>query len=411
MGERSASRWAGVNAVAGSHRSASDVVWREHGSGGAAFVEARHPRMLVGPAWPGVLDVSSVRSVEGLQVEVVTGYRRACQLLTGALWGRAVAARRELVGPASAMSVTEMDPPRHTWLRGLIGKAFAPRAVERLRPGIQRQATDLLAKLRIGGPHSDFLSQFCAPFAFAVHCDLLGVPEPARPVLYEWSLARSARPDATAAQVHAAEVGLHDAVVEVLAHQRERGAAPGLFASLLAVREQGGLTETELTGLAASLFFDGHILASTQIANAMLCLLLHPDQLNQVRADPSLIPAAAEEVLRWSPSITLGMTRTTSIPVGQAAGVAFGLTNRDPAIFDEPDRFIVTRQPNRHLSFGRGVHHCLGAHLMRTELHVALNTVLRELPDVRLAVAERTLSWSASLTVRSLNSLPLHWTR
>jgi cytochrome P450 len=200
-------------------------------------------------------------------------------------------------------------------------------------------------------------------------------------------------------------------VLEVLAWQRRRGEMPGLFASLLAARECDQLTETELTGLAASLFFDGHILAAAQIANAVLCLLLHPDQFGQVRADPALIRLAAEEVLRWSPSITLGMTRLARPPADQAASVAFGVVNRDTAVFNQPERFTVTRQPNRHLSFGCGRHHCLGAHLMRIELLVALHAVLSGLDRVQLAIAEHRLLWSASRTVRAVTRLPLHWTR
>lgn len=375
-----------------------------------AFARATHPRVLVGPAWPGILHNSPVRSVEGRNISLVTRYQSACQVLTDPLWSRAAAARKDLVGPASAMSVTEMDPPRHTWVRGLIGKAFASRAVEQLRPGIERRAAELLAELRVAGPPADFVSRFCVPFTFTVHCDLLGVHESARPALHTLSLARSARPDATPAEVYAAEVNLHDEVLQVLARQRAQESAPGLFTGLLAAREHGELAESELTGLAASLFFDGHILAAAQIANAVLCLLLHPDQLNRIRADPTLIPAAAEEVLRWSPSITLGMTRLAATLDDHAVGVAFGLVNRDPAVFGQPERFTVIRQPNRHLSFGRGVHHCLGAHLMRIELRAVLNAVLQELPDIQLAVAADALPWSASLTVRSLSSLPLRWT-
>lgn len=387
------------------------MVWQEDGTGGATFLQARHPRALVGPAWPGVLHGSPVRYVEDRQTTVITGYHRACHVLTGSQWSRAAATRRELVGPALAMSVTEMDPPRHTWVRGLIGRWCTPRAVERLRPKIEHRAAQLLTRFRAIGPPADFVSHFCVPFIFAVHCDLLGVPEHLRSVLHEWSLARSSRPEATAAEVHAAEVGLHHAAQEVLAWQRRRGEMPGLFASLLAARKRDQLTETELTGLAASLFFDGHILAAAQIANAMLCLLLHPDQLRQVRGDPALIRLATEDVLRWSPSITLGMTRLARPPADQAASVAFGVVNRDAAVFDRPERFTVTRQPNRHLSFGRGTHYCLGAHLMRIELLVVLHAVLNGLDRVQLAIAEHRLPWSASRIVRAATCLPLHWTR
>lgn len=162
-----------------------------------------------------------------------------------------------------------------------------------------------------------------------------------------------------------------------------------------------------MTGLASSLFFGGHLLAAAQIANAVLGLLCHPGQLRLVTGNLGGLGHAVEELLRWSPSITLGMPRLacTALDVGvrrvepgQAATVAFGLANRDHTVFGEPHRLDLNRSPNRHLSFGRGHHHCLGAHLMRLELHIALETLLHGLPGLALAVDEHQLTWSASHT-------------
>lgn len=307
------------------------------------------------------------------------------------------------------MSVTDMDPPRHTRFRGLIGNAFSARAVERLRPHIARRASELVGELRAIGPPADLVTRFCVPFAFGVHCDLLGIPDDTRSALLFWSLARSGRPGASPGQIAEVERGLVSVVTHVLDRQRRSGDGDGLFPVLLQHHRDGELSDDEIVGLAASLFFDGHILASAQIAHAVLCLLLHPEQLRRIRIDPTLIPAAAEEVLRFSPAITLGMTRMPISVGATAASVAFGLVNRDPAVFRHPNIFSIDRRPNPHLSFGRGVHHCLGAALMRQELQVAIEALLCSLPRLSLAEPEHAIGWWASLAVRSLETLVLDW--
>ncbi|MGI9000327.1 MAG: cytochrome P450 [Pseudonocardia sp.] len=389
-------------------RGVSECPAVERGQGGRAFLSGETPRGLAGPAWHALTRSAGTRSVEGRPITVVTDYRGATALLGSPLWSRA-AAQRDVVGPASAMSVTDMDPPRHTRFRRLIDHAFSARAVERLRPGIARRAFELVDEIRTTGPLADLVTRFCTPFAFGVHCDLLGVPEDARPALLSWSLARSGQPGATPEQIAHAERGLARVVTDVLDRQRRAGNGTGLFPALLRRHRDEELSDDELIGLAASMFFDGHILASAQIAQAVLCLVLHPEQLRRVRDDFTLIPAAAEEILRFSPAITVGMTRVPTAAGASAAGVAFGLVNRDPAVFGHPDGFSIDRCPNRHLSFGRGVHHCLGAALMRQELHVAIEALLRGLPGLRLAQPEHTIAWSASLAVRSLDALMLEW--
>jgi len=380
----------------------------EHGQGSWELLRGTPPRGLVGPAWSAVARSTVTRSVDDRSITVVTDHRGAADLLSSPLWGRA-AAQRDVVGPASAMSVTDMDPPRHTRFRGLIGNAFSARAVERLRPHIARRASELVGELRTTGPPADLVTRFCVPFAFGVHCDLLGIPHDARSTLLLWSLARSGRPGASPEQIAQVERELVSVVTSVLDRQRWSGNGDGLFPVLLQYHRDGELGDDEVLGLAASLFFDGHILASAQIAHAVLCLLLHPEQLRRIRIDPTLIPAAAEEVLRFSPAITLGMTRTSTSVGVTAASVAFGLANRDPTVFRHPEAFSIDRRPNPHLSFGRGVHHCLGAALMRQELHVAIEALLCALPRLRLAEPEHAIGWSASLAIRSLDMLVLDW--
>ncbi len=394
--------------------SAQDVAWVVEGAGGLPFFQARRPEMLTGPlaAGPTVL-----ASSHGEPVLVVTGYEQARRLLIHPRFSRAAATGHPPVGPASAMSVTEMDPPRHSWVRGLVGRAFSPSSVRRLVPTIRRRALGLVADIRQAGPPVDLVSAFCAPFAFAVHCDLLGVPEGFRGPIRCWSLRRSGRPGSTAQQVYDAEIGLHQVVTDALMHMRHNSGV-GLWGELLIAREQDQLTETELTGLASALLFDGHILAAAQIALATLWLVHYPDQALALATSPCELPRAVEELLRFSPSITLGMPRKArsdvdlaglAVRAGQTATVCFGLTGRDRAAFGTPDRLDLTRGPNQHLSFGYGIHHCLGASIMRVQLRIVLEVLLRHLPHLEFAAADQQLAWSASHTIRSLTSLPLTW--
>nr|WP_272902859.1 cytochrome P450 [Streptomyces sp. BA2] len=248
------------------------------------------------------------------------------------------------------------------------------------------------------------MTEFCIPFAYATHCDVLGVPEQVRGELYRWSCARSAGPDTSGPQLYRAETGLHRAVSDLLLSSRRLG---GLLGELAEAHKGGAVSGQELTGLAASLFFDGHILASNQLANALLCLFVHPSHLARLLADPALLDATVEETLRYSPSITIGMTRLTH--TGSRAAVAFGTANRDPHVFNEPDRFIPLRAAPHHLSFGRGPHHCLGAELVRAELRTALTVLFNRLPGLRLAAADDAVTWSASATVRGPQKLPVKW--
>ncbi|MGH8165231.1 MAG: cytochrome P450, partial [Rhodanobacteraceae bacterium] len=227
----------------------------------------------------------------------------------------------------------------------------------------------------------------------------------------------SGRSDATAQEIYDAEVALQAEVTGALQRNRVRG-GDGVFASLIEMYDSAVLNASEQTGLASSLLFDGHILASSQIANAIATLLCHPGTPPLITTSRRVERAGLEELLRWSPAITLGMPRTagTSLSIGketvkpgQTAVVAFGLVNRYPVVFAQPDVLDMTRDPNRHLAFGYGIHYCLGAYLARLELDVALNTLLARLPKLTLCADEQDLAWSASHTIRRLLSLPVKW--
>ncbi|WP_157878756.1 cytochrome P450 [Streptomyces sp. CT34] len=361
------------------------------GAGGRAFVLAGRRVILTGPP--------------GDDRRLITDYEQARRFLVDPRQRRA-SLLQVPSGPASAMSVTDMDAPQHTRVRALLSAAFSHRAVERRLPAMEYRARALAEGMRAAGPCRDALAEFCVPFAYAVHCDLLGVPEHARQTLYRRSCARSQRPDADGVALYRAELALHSAVGELLDHHDVH---PGLLRDLLGVHRSGALEADELKGLAASLFFDGHILAANQLANALMCLFAHQHWMAGLIAEPALLDPTVEETLRFSPAITVGMTRVDA--AGVRTAVAFGPANRDSNVFQAPNRFDPTRTGPRHLSFGLGPHHCLGAALMRAELRVALTTLLTHLPGLRPAVEDRGLSWTSTGTVRGLIDLPLTWDR
>ncbi|MGM1060229.1 cytochrome P450 [Saccharothrix sp. Mg75] len=387
------------------------------GLGGLDFVEGREVRHLVGdvPLAPD-RPVCPVTTAGGGRRWVVTGYRESLELLRDRRFSRARSA--EAVhprGPATLMSITEFDPPRHTEVRALLGGAFSARRAELLRPYAERVAGELLDGLARAGSTADLLHDYCAPLTFASQCELLGVPGPHRERVRRAANDRLGQPGATREEVHRAELVLHEVVAAVL-HDRDHPPT-GLLADLVAAHRDGRLDAGELTGLAASLFFDGHALSAAQIAHTALCLLSRPDLLDAARRDPALLDAAVEEALRYSPSVTTSMARTAVedvelggelVQAGEEVTAALPLANRDGDRFAEPDGFAPGRT-GRHLAFGHGTHHCIGAHLARVELRVALAALLDRAPGLRLAVPEGELRWTVSPAMRTLAALPVRW--
>jgi cytochrome P450 len=343
---------------------------------------------------------------------LVTGYDQARAVLRD---GRL---SRELVnpdppGPALRMSITEMDPPRHTRVRTLIGGAFSARHVELLCPEIDGVATELLDELIAANDGADLLADFCAPLTYRAQCMVLGVPEHRREAIRTCAVERLATsgtdPDATAV----AEARLHAEVCTML--DDERRPPTGLFAGLIAAHRDGVITEPELTGLAASLFFDGHALAAAQIAHAVSGVLGRPGLLARLAGDAALLDGVVEESLRHNPSVNLSMARIAKsdftlgdmrVRAGDRVTVAIPAANRDGAAFAGADVFDPHRSPSRHLSFGFGTHHCIGAYLARVEMRAALSALARRVPGLRLA---EPLELLVSPMIRTLTALPVRW--
>lgn len=376
------------------------------------MIASSRPSAAVAPCGHVVLE-------DGTRTQLVSAYRQTRELLTSPGFSRAVAsAERGVRGPALDLSVTEMDPPSHTRIRRLLSRSYAARNIERLRPRVEAIALDLADRLLAGGPPADLVTRFCAPLTFAAQSELLGIRESHRERLRAWSVARSGQPGSSLAAAGAAEIELHRGVAEVLAELR-LAPGDGLYDRLIdACDRDRAIDDEELHGIAASMLFDGHFLAATQVANSVLYLLEHPHLLATVRRHPELVGRAVEELLRLCPAVNHSMSRVAvhdlelggvSIPAGTTVTASLPSANRDGRAFARPSEIELGDVIRPHLSFGRGIHYCLGAHLARVEIRVALLVLLERLPDLRLATSPSRLRPFVTQGACGTLELPVAW--
>ena len=311
------------------------------------------------------------------------------------------------------------DGEDHRRLRRLVSKAFTPRMIERLRPRIQEIADELIDRVATTG-EMELVSEFAFQLPITVIAELLGVPVADRERFREWSAAMVS-PALAAAEAERADASLTAFVEYLLALFAERRRAPGedLVSALVAVEDGGDtLSEEELCSMIALLIVAGHETTVSLIGNATLALLTHPEQRAALEGDPSLLPRAVEELIRYDGPVERTLNRWAAVDVelggqtirrGDNVIVILGAADRDPDRFETPDQLDLGAPRERHLGFGRGSHFCLGAPLARLETEIALGTLLRRLPGLRLAVAEDELRWRPVPLFRSLVALPVAW--
>lgn len=300
---------------------------------------------------------------------------------------------QERVAMVQRRSFLHLDPPDHTRLRRLVGKAFTPRRIAELRGQVQRLVDAAIDAVARRGT-MDLVGDLAFPLPVRVICGLLGVPAEDHLRLEGWARPQlccnfQAQADGGGCQVQEdLEVYFERQVAE-----KRRHPGDDLLSELIAVRDQGDrLTDDELIATARLLFVGGHETTVALIANGVLWLLRNPDQLATLRSDPSLVASAVEETVRYDPPFQLvGRTPLQDIDVNGAViprdtsmVLLLAAANRDPAQFPDPDRFDITRAPNHHLGFGSGVHACLGGPLARMQGEIALGTLVRRLVDPRL---------------------------
>ncbi len=317
----------------------------------------------------------------------------------------------------------QQDPPDHTRLRGLVVKAFTARRVEDMRPRIQ-EIVDQTIDAVIDRGHMDLIEDFAFRLPVTIICDMLGIPEEHREVFYKSSRDGGRILDPvplTPAEI--AEANASNALAKLYFEQlfelRRRNPGEDLTTQLVQAEESGSkLSNEELTANIILLFGAGHETTVNLIGNGLLALHRNPDQLALLKANPSLIANAIEEFLRYDSSVQLtGRVALEDIedlggkriPKGESVLCLLGSANRDPAVYpDRPDALDITRPNVRPLSFGGGIHHCLGAQLARIEAEIAIGTLLGRLPDLRLDDAENP-EWRPTFVLRGLKRLPASW--
>jgi len=321
-----------------------------------------------------------------------------------------------------SMGILNIDPPDHTRLRKLVSKAFTPRTIERLRPRVQTLVDDMLDDLAAADGPVDLISGLAFPLPFVVISELLGMPEADRDQLREWShtVVQSLDPILVVTKLDeileaSDHIGEH--VSAAIEWKRGRPDDEDLLNALIRAEDDGDvLSDTELLDNVALLYLAGHETTVNLIGNGTYALLRHPDQLRQLHDDASLAPNAVEELLRYdspvqfSRRITLEPMTIAGVDIEPGTFVMTGLgcANHDPAKFgDDAESLDLTRETAReHVSFGSGVHHCLGAALARLEGQVAIGTLARRFPDLSLVDGDPP-EWNGRIVLRGLERLPV----
>jgi cytochrome P450 len=314
-------------------------------------------------------------------------------------------------------NMLHQDQPSHTRLRGLVHQAFTPRLIENMLDRVRALTDELLDKVESRGT-MDLIRDYALPLPATIIAEILGVPARDQHRFHRWSNAMlTVRPSAWGRLRIIPHVVAFMRYIRKLSKTRRADPRDDLITALLQAREAGDrLSEDELLSMVVLLLVAGHETTVNLIGNGVVALLEHPAELERLRDNPALIKPAVEELLRYDAPVQLATERYAredvtvagvTIPRGELVFAAIGSANRDLHQFDQPDRLDIARDPNRHLSFGHGLHFCLGASLARLEGQIAISTLLHRAPDVRLAVAPQALRRRPGLILRGLESLPV----
>jgi cytochrome P450 len=313
-------------------------------------------------------------------------------------------------------NMLDLDAPDHTRLRALVHKAFTPRLVEQMRERVQTLADELLDGVA-SRREMDLINDYALPLPMTIITEILGVPTGDRHKFHKWSKAvvSLSSPNATARVIPS--VWMFIRYLRRFFKLRRMKPQDDLASALIQAEEAGDkLSEDELLAMVFLLLIAGHETTVNLIGSGTLALLEHPDEMDKLRREPSLIKPAVEELLRYTAPVFMSTERYAredvtihgvTIPRGEMTLGVIGSANRDETVFKNPDELDITREPNKHLSFGQGIHFCLGAPLARMEAQIAINTLLRRMPDIRLKISPDLLRWRPSMILRGLDALPV----
>jgi cytochrome P450 len=310
-----------------------------------------------------------------------------------------------------------MDAPDHTRLRALVHKVFTPARVEQMRLRVQQLADELL-DTAAKNKNFDLIEHYALPIPFTIISEELGIPvaDHAKIYSYKKSLMSSVSQPLQRLGKFSSLIGFSN-YIRNLCHLRRVDPQDDLISALAKADENGEmLSDGELQGMVVLLLVAGHETAVSLISNGTLALLENPDQFDLLRQNPTLIKSATEELLRYYPSIETATDRYAredvtiegvTIPKGGQVRAVIASANRDPSQFENPDTLDLKRENNKHLSFGQGIHYCMGAPLARLEAHIAFNTLLARMPNLLLDIPIESLRWRSGLTFRRLETMPV----
>jgi cytochrome P450 len=329
--------------------------------------------------------------------------------------------RMRLPGTTSPLdfSMMNQDPPEHTRLRNLVMQAFTPAHIKELEPRIEQIADELITRLG-AKEKGDFIADFAMPLPVTVIAELMGVPHEDRDA-FRYLSARlligydevTANPEILAQHKKAIQE-LIDYFSQLIEKRRRQPDNTLISLLIKAEDEQKKLSGRELLDMCTLLLLAGHETTLNLLGTGMLTLFRHPEQFELLKKHPEYLPSAIEEMLRFESPLQRSTFRITAkaceiggkqFREGEQISAIIGSANRDPEQFDQPDTFDITRSPNRHLTFGLGIHFCLGSMLARTEARIGFGRILERLPHISLIA--RPLEWNRTTLFRGLQTLPV----
>ena len=320
---------------------------------------------------------------------------------------------------AGSVNMLNADPPQHSRLRRLVSRDFTPRRIRDLEPHIRQIASDLLDQVEHKGEF-DVIADLANVLPVKVIAHMLGVPPEMNATLKEWSDTLVTGDNRSPGMPSPPEiVQAMDALGDYFTAEIEKRRAnpgPDLVSALVAAHDEGDvMSPADLLSFVGLLLVAGNETTTNLIGNGTLALGRHPDQFDALKRDPSMLPRAIEEMLRYDGPVqsTARFTKEplqlggTEIPAGAIAMMIVAAADRDPAQFKNPERFDITRDPNEHVAFGEGIHFCIGAPLARMEARIAFEAMLERFPRLRLKDPAMKPTYKGSYFLRGLGSLPM----
>ncbi|MCX4530633.1 cytochrome P450 [Streptomyces sp. NPDC002596] len=365
--------------------------------------------------------ISRVRlDFDDSMVWLITKYEDACTVLRDTRFSsdftRPGFPARLTSRPPGPGTFIRMDPPDQTRLRGLLVPEFRLKRVQELRPMIQRIVDRLLDEMIAKGSPADLIESFALPLPFVIITELLGVPDEHREFFYETTNMIGDQSISTAERM-TVRTKLRS-FLEELVSSKEAHPTGDLLSRILERREGAEVSREEVIGIATLLMVAGYETVASQIGVSTLVLLQHPEQLAELKADPSLMDDAIEELVRHQTVTDYGARRVATedvrvggelIRAGEGVLVVLGSANRDESVFADPDRWDMHRGAREHLGFGFGPHQCPGQLLARAQLEIALNTLFRRLPDLKVATSIEEVPFRGDMFVYGVHRLPVTW--